>query len=279
MINYFRPINNNSASTNLQPISPPLPPRPNNRSYGYGGAGMNGMGDPLFTSYGQNSYYNSYPGYSNYSNPFNSFNSNLNQQPTNGFLRAAEENSRNAFQSIQSVVQAFSAMFESTFHAVYNSFRAVVGVADQFYRLKTNLSNMISAFAIFRALKYLYYKLLRILRLQTANRSDDVWKKVSTLTDAEIMIKDASRPQTNWPLVMFFAVVVGGPWLIWKILSSMEINNKDDLWMSGKIDHFVAVAEHDFDAENNDELSFKRGQRIIIAPKGKNKNFKNFNLD
>jgi hypothetical protein len=50
----------------------------------------------------------------------------------------------------------------------------------------------------------------------------------------------------------------------------MESINKDDsLWMSGKIDHFIAVAEHDFDAENNDELSFKRSQKIIIAPKGR----------
>ena len=64
-------------------------------------------------------------------------------------------------------------------------------------------------------------------------------------------------------------VVVGGPWLIWRILSSMESVNKDDsLWMSGKIDHFIAVAEHDFDAENNDELAFKRSQKIIIAPQG-----------
>jgi peroxin-13 len=62
---------------------------------------------------------------------------------TNSFMRSAEESSRGAFQSIESVVHAFSAvsaMFESTYYAVYNSFRAVVGVADQFYRLKTHLS-------------------------------------------------------------------------------------------------------------------------------------------
>lgn len=68
---------------------------------------------------------------------------------------------------------------------------------------------------------------------------------------------------------MFFGVVFGGPWLIWKILSSIEANKKDDtLWMSGKIDHFIAVSEFDFDSVNVDELSFRKGQRIIIAPKG-----------
>jgi peroxin-13 len=63
--------------------------------------------------------------------------------------------------------------------------------------------------------------------------------------------------------------VLGGPWLIWRVLSSIESLNKDDtLWMTGKIDHFIAVSEFDFDSVNADELSFRRGQRITIAPKG-----------
>ena len=88
------------------------------------------------------------------------------------FLRAAEENSRSAFQSIESVVSALtavSAMFESTYFAVYNSFRAVVGVADQFYRLKTHLTNILSAFALVRFFKYLFRKLLRLIRLGKSN--------------------------------------------------------------------------------------------------------------
>lgn len=89
------------------------------------------------------------PFYSTYSHPVGN----------NSFVRVAEESTRGAFQSIESVVQAFSAvsaMFESTYYAVFNSFRAVVGVADQFYRLKTHLSGIISAFALFRIIKYVY---------------------------------------------------------------------------------------------------------------------------
>jgi peroxin-13 len=195
---------------------------------------------------------------------------------SNSFLRAAEENSRSAFQSIESVVQAFSAvsaMFESTYYAVYNSFRAVVGVADQFYRLKTHLSGIISALAIFRALKYLYRRLLRLFRLGYFSKdsdSGDAWSMAKqALTESEQFVKENYRKnQTNWPLLMFLAVVIGGPYLLWKVLSSIESLNKDDsLWMSGKIDHFIAVSEHDFDAVNVDELSFRRGQRITIAPK------------
>ena len=91
------------------------------------------------------------------------------------------------------------------------------------------------------------------------------------INDSEKFVKENLKQQTNWPLIMFLAVVLGGPYLIWKILSSIESLNKDDtLWMTGKIDHFIAVSEHDFDSVNVDELSFKRGQRITIAPKGKN---------
>jgi len=39
-------------------------------------------------------------------------------------------------------------------------------------------------------------------------------------------------------------------------------------WASGVHDHFVAVAEYDFDAQNDDELSFKQGTMLTVAPKG-----------
>ena len=44
----------------------------------------------------------------------------------NRFIRLAEENSRPAFETIQSVVNTFgsiSMMFESTYYALYSSFR------------------------------------------------------------------------------------------------------------------------------------------------------------
>jgi peroxin-13 len=231
---------------------------------------VGGYSNPLFNSYGSNNYFNGYNSYSAFNSPYSSYGM-MNATPSNSFLRAAEDNSRNAFQSIESVVHAFSAvsaMFESTFHAVYNSFRAVVGVADQFYRLKMHLSNILSAFALFKGLRYLARRLWRIIKRQKMSEGEDLWSSIASI-DAESLVKDSKR-YTNWPLVLFFGVVLGGPWLIWRILSSIDAIQKDDsLWMNGKIDHFVAVSEYDYDAENNDELSFKRGQKIIIAPKGK----------
>lgn len=263
-------------------IAPQLPPRDNQV------AQRNGNLYASFNqpSFGGSSMYNSFSnpsnyfnGYSNYSSPFNSSMINSSSygigNNSNSFLRAAEENSRSAFQSIESVVSAFTAvaaMFESTYFAVYNSFRAVVGVADQFYRLKTQLTNILSALAMVRFLKYLFRKLLRIIRLGKTDTydSESLIKAYNNeiTNDAEKLVMETKKGSTNWPLIMFFGVVFGGPWLIWKILSSIEANKKDDsLWMSGKIDHFIAVPEYDFDAVNVDELSFRKGQRIIIAPK------------
>ena len=42
----------------------------------------------------------------------------------------------------------------------------------------------------------------------------------------------------------------------------------DTDWASGNSDHFVAVAEHDFMADSEEEVSFRRGQKINVAPKG-----------
>lgn len=39
-------------------------------------------------------------------------------------------------------------------------------------------------------------------------------------------------------------------------------------WASGEDDHFVARAEYDFSGNSEEELSFKAGQLIKIAPKG-----------
>ena len=39
-------------------------------------------------------------------------------------------------------------------------------------------------------------------------------------------------------------------------------------WASGEDDHVVARAEYDLEAEANNELSFKAGAMLNLAPKG-----------
>ena len=156
----FNALKNDVSGT---PLPPPIPSRNTQTQLGMSQLGPSGVGYSSFMGSGG---YNSYPNYSNMSNYYNGYSSygagspyglssgmgayngalGATNNSSNFFVRAAEESSRNAFQSIESVVHAFSAvssMFESTYYAVFNSFRAVVGVADQIYRLKTQLSGML----------------------------------------------------------------------------------------------------------------------------------------
>ena len=166
--------------------------------YGYGGYGMN--------RYGINDSYNS-----------------------NSFARQAEESSRQAFQSIESLVQAFGSvamMLESTFSAVYNSFRAVIGVADHFSRMKMHFAQIFSALAVIRTLRWLYRKLLVLMRLRPGGLEEDLWNQAAE-TDVSALLDAESRSgggKASWPILLFFAVVLGGPYLIWRLLHSLGGN-------------------------------------------------------
>lgn len=149
------------------------------------------------------------------------------------FVQQAEESSRGAFQSIESIVQAFasvSMMLDATFSAVYNSFRAVLDVANHLTRLRAHLTRVLSAFALVRTLRYLYQRLLRLL----GRRSDveDLW--ADSTSDA--VVAGSSRGYEagmdeqsvkSWPIFLFFAVVLGGPYLIWKLLSSSPSSDEN----------------------------------------------------
>lgn len=189
---------------------------------------------------------------------------------SNGFAQQAELSSRHAFQSVESVVQVFSSiamMLESTFQAVYNSFRAVVGVADHFSRMKSQLAQVFSALAIFRTLRWLVRKFLVLLRLRTAGAEDELWNQAAEASASMSPDGFGDKPRSSWPIMVFFALVVGGPWLIWKLLSSLSFGKGANAWASGLDEHYVAKAEFDFEGENGDELSFKQGTEIILAPK------------
>lgn len=138
---------------------PPLPPRPFQQqpSYGSYGGGVGSMygnsmyGSP-YSSYGSNYGYGSglnsfgtgfgsYGGYgggygSAYGGGYNRFGGGGNpMDPENRFIQIAEESSRPAFQSIESLVGAIgniASMLDSTFFAITSSFRAILGVAANF---------------------------------------------------------------------------------------------------------------------------------------------------
>lgn len=164
----------------LQP--PPLPMAPSQFSSGIGtyGGGYGGYGGygggygGVNSGYGGlggyggvNSGYGGLGGYGGYGGGYGSYNrfgmmGGMNAlDPEARFIQLAEASSRPAFQSIESLVSAIgniASMLDSTFFALTSSFRAILGVAANFGRLRGVFAQFWSTFAIFRGLTWVYRK-------------------------------------------------------------------------------------------------------------------------
>ncbi|MGH0137236.1 UNVERIFIED_CONTAM: hypothetical protein FKN15_063066 [Acipenser sinensis] len=190
--------------------------------------------------------------------------------PASRFVQHAEESSRGAFQSIESIVHAFSSvsmMMDATFSAVYNSFRAVLDVANHFSRLKVHFTKVFSVFALVRTLRYLYRRLQRLIGLRRDSEAEDLWLDS---TGSEVAAgASAANSVKSWPIFLFFAVILGGPYLIWKLLSSVDRSEETGStnWSNGDDDHVVARAEYDFSAASEEEISVCAGDMLNLAPK------------
>ncbi|MED6264028.1 hypothetical protein CHARACLAT_010430 [Characodon lateralis] len=210
----------------LTRVAPPVPPRPMQQSYrpSYSSftSSYSPYGSSIYGGYSPYSYGGGYGlgGYSRFPQ--------MEDVAPSRFVQQAEESSRGAFQSIESIVQAFasvSMMLDATFSAVYNSFRAVLDVANHLTRLRAHLTRVLSAFALVRTLRYLYRRLKRLLGRGTDADVEDLWADSTTDALATASSRGygaGAEDQTvkSWPIFLFFAVVLGGPYLIWKLLSS-----------------------------------------------------------
>ncbi|XP_067936075.1 peroxisomal membrane protein PEX13-like [Watersipora subatra] len=252
---------------------PPLPPRPEAPSgftgspfgagpgYGSGYSGMGGYpGIGGYSSYGSAMYPTSYMGggYGTAYSPYNAVTGHNN----------VGANAEGAFQSVASVVSAVSSismMLESTYMALYNSFRAVLGVADQFSRLKLQLMEVASSFAVLRFIRWMYRRVLVLLRLRQAGLSEDAWAKAVAKSASEANERFPGQNKSSWPFIAFIGLTI---FLIKHILNSISgsSNQTDEGWINGMTNHVVGECKYDFLATHEDELPVKQGQRINLAP-------------
>lgn len=116
-------------------------------TYGYG-SGLNSIGGGGFGSgYGSygGSYGGGYGGLGSFGGGYNRFGNGHPMDPENQFIQIAEESSRPAFQSIESLVGAIgniASMLDSTFFAITSSFRAILGVAANFGMVAVVIDNV-----------------------------------------------------------------------------------------------------------------------------------------
>ncbi|XP_077545450.1 peroxisomal biogenesis factor 13 isoform X3 [Haemaphysalis longicornis] len=275
-------------------VPPPLPPRPTQQpllassTYGSGYSSGYGSGygytspygsglSPLYSRYGYGA-----SGYG-YGSGYGGMYGTGGLYGTGGMYGAggmyggagpltqlAEESTRGAFHSVEAVVQAFasvSLLLESTYGALQSSFRAVVGVADQFGRLRLHLAQTLSALALLRSLRWL---LARAWYLLTGRRggvaaAEAAWGQAAS-GGAGLPPTPPGDGSSSWPIVAFFGFVVGAPWLLWRIFAAAAAN-KETRWASGADEHYVAVAQFDFQADGPNELSLVTGQELRLAPR------------
>lgn len=195
-------------------------------------------------------------------------------QEQNRFIQMAQESSMPAFQSIESIVHAFgsvSMMLESTFHAVHSSFQAVLGVAEHFSQMKLQVSQVFSAVAAFRFIKYLYAKFLYLFGLATNNPKfgESVWRSV--IQDPGALSEQDIKQPVRWPIIMYMGIVFAAPYIIWKLVGSLLPEDagpsKDAPWAQGVGEHFLAKALYTFETDREGELGIAEGQTIRLAPK------------
>ncbi|UJR31619.1 hypothetical protein I4U23_019101 [Adineta vaga] len=196
--------------------------------------------------------------------------------PMSNFAQLAMDESRSTFSSIESVIHTFrsiSIMLESTFTSVYSSFRAVTDVFEHFTRLRTEISAMYPLVLIWRFVKYLYYRLLRLLHLRQATHgnTEETWTAIYNSlqqTATNINGSTTARSSSSGLLVaLFFVVSFGTPMLMLKLINSIiKKRQVDNNWLEQETKQAKVVALYDYVARNSDELSFTRGATIYLAP-------------
>uniref|UniRef100_A0A1I7YLC4 Peroxisomal membrane protein PEX13 n=1 Tax=Steinernema glaseri TaxID=37863 RepID=A0A1I7YLC4_9BILA len=254
----------------MSDVPPPLPPRPmmSTMNDPYGGGMMGGFGSmgTFGSPYNNGPFGGGYGGFGGgYSTggfgPYGYGGTGFEQ---GSFARMAEDSTRGAFQSIESVVMAVNAvanMLSSTHSALFNSFRAVIGVMEQMGRLRQQTFDFIGT--IIRAIKNVFATLFVWMRLKAPQTSSEAaWANAAGPSPIP-------QERTNWwPAFIFWLLAVGGPWLIYRCVSNMKQDiQKSMSWAKGEGTFYSAKGKFDFTASTNEELSFKANDRLYIAPK------------
>lgn len=267
---------NINAANYQQRIPPPLPPRPNRsiQSYQPMYGDYRSLAPSFYGGYGSNMNYRGYGNYGSYGgmSGFNSYNQfgGPSGDVENRFVQLAEESTRPAFQSIETMVHTFSSvtmMLESTFFAMTSSFRAILSVAENVGRLRTMFGQFLNTFALIRFMKWLYWKTLYILGLRPEDPNSEIlWRQTAT----EVMNGERTGP-SSWPILVFLSMLFAIPYLIHKlVIGAKEIKlntNNPKEWFQQNEPMYTATATYDFNAASGEELSIRTGQKIWLAPK------------
>lgn len=140
-----------------------------------------------------------------------------------------------------------------------------MGVADQFGQLRGYLGQVLSILSVYNSAKQLYYKI--------TGQQPPIDPSQLTASAFE----EAQKPKpSKRPLLIFFAMIIGLPWLISKLMSHLEKNKSNIVSPPGGISNQgpsdiinleFCKAKYDFNSENPQDLAFRRNDLIAILSK------------
>ncbi|KAL1115222.1 hypothetical protein AAG570_007253 [Ranatra chinensis] len=251
--------------TVVQQLSQQAPPLPSRRALG-GGPHRRQPGGYHSVMFGG---YHGSAGYGGPMGPYGDYGYPTRRMPITDdfesrFIQLAEDSSGPAFQSIETFVRSFSSftmMLESTYQAVYMSFRAVLSVADNMAKLRRVIGQFVTSLAVLKTIRWFYFRIRQILGLVSNRRlSEEVW---SCAVDEATGKVGSTQSRSVWPLVAFFSFVFAGPYLVLKLIK-LPPPEKD--WCPTEPGESVqCLALFDFDSAQPNELSFQKGDRLLIA--------------
>lgn len=171
-------------------------------------------------------------------------------------------------------------MLDSTFFAVTSSFRAVLGVAENFGQIRSMFGQIWSSFALLRFVNWIYRKILRLFGVKVVeDLGKEAWSQAINETGADVAL--TANNTSSWPIFMFLGMIVSAPYFISRLLPPI-IGKSYTLHREKKLIDVIpdksnpknwpepgkkAVAQYPFQATNAQELSLRPGEEILIAPK------------
>lgn len=214
--------------------------------------------------------------------PVSNYNQYNNIFSQNGIIsKLAEEKMQPTFKSIETLLYTFnsiSTILHSTYSMLYGSFRTITGVADHLIFIRNHMVEL-ALFSRFQQLlihflKWLFnllnIKNLKLIDKLERNNNDKIWNDALELSSTESIknIYKDNQQSSLWPIFIFFSLVLGTPYIVWRLLGATgaipKINQPD--WTLKNGQHFVAIGLNNFKARNINELSFTKNQMLFIKP-------------
>lgn len=158
-------------------------------------------------------------------------------------------------------------MLESTYFALTNSFRAVLGVAANFGHIKSLFAQVWSTFAIFRSFNWLFKKILFALKITQTDPGPRVLTEAFAAAESGSKLPERKQ-KSSMAVLAFLAFIMTAPYLLMKLIGSvsntaLEETRNPRNWLNP----VNAIALYDFVASNQAELSIRTGQTVIVAPR------------